>query len=475
MKKISFLFFLLFGITTFAQTKKWTLEECVTHALQNNISLKLSNLDIQASEIEKESAFGNFLPRVNADASHAWNIGLNQNITTGLLENQTTQFTSAGLNANVVIYNGLQNQNRFRRANMAIIASQYQLLKMKDDISLNVANAFLQILFNKENIKILTEQLENDKKQQARTKDLITAGSIPRGDLNDINATIASDNQKIVAAQNQLLLSKLSLGQLLQLEEFQDFDIEDENYPETVSEVMFQTPKAIFEKAKENRNEIKIAKTNLDISQKDIAIAKGGYQPTLNGFYSFNTRVGYADRFVGITPNISNPTSPIGFLPSTGEVVLQPNSTPVLGKPAPFFTQFNDNIGHNFGVQLQIPIFNGFAVKNNVARGKVALERNKIALSQTELDLERSVYTAFADANGALKTLEAATATVEARELAFNYAKERFAVGMMNTFDYNQAQLLFASAKSDALRAKYDYIFRTKIVEFYFGIPIIKK
>jgi outer membrane protein len=126
-------------------------------------------------------------------------------------------------------------------------------------------------------------------------------------------------------------------------------------------------------------------------------------------------------------------------------------------------------------LQLQIPIFNGLTVRNNVERSKVALERNKIALSQTELDLERSVYTAFADANGAFKTFEASMATLDARELAFGYAKERFAVGMMNTFDYNQAQLLYATAKSDALRAKYDYIFRTKIVEFYFGIPIIKK
>ncbi len=475
MKKISFLFFLLLEITTFAQPKKWTLEECVTHALQNNISLKLSNLDIQASEIEKQSAYGNFLPRVNADASHAWNIGLNQNITTGLLENQTTQFTSAGLNANVVIYNGLQNQNRFRRANMAIIASQYQLLKMKDDVSLNVANAFLQILFNKENVKILNEQLENDKKQQSRTQELINAGSIPRGDINDINATIASDNQKIVAAQNIFLLSKLSLAQLLQLDDFQAFDIEDENYPATVSEVLFQTPENIFNKAKENRNEIKIAKTNLDIAQKDIEIANGGYQPTLNGFYSFNTRVSYADRFVGLAPNTANPTSEIGFLQSTGELVLQPNFSPVLGKPEAFFDQLKNNKGQNFGLQLQVPIFNGFATKNNVERSKVALERNKIALSQTELDLKRSVYTAFADANGAFKTLEAATVALAARELAFNYAKERFAVGIMNTFDYNQAQLLFANAKSDALRAKYDYIFRTKIVEFYFGIPLIKK
>lgn len=454
MKKTSFIIALLFVLTTHAQNKKWTLEECVNYALENNISIKLSDLDSKSAAIEKRSTFGNFLPSVSASTSHSWNIGLNQNITTGLLENQTTQFTSAGLNAGVTIYNGLQNQNRLRRANLSIIAAQYQLSKMKDDVSLNVANAFLQILFNKENLNVLKTQLANDQKLLVRTEALVEAGSLPRGDLFDSKATIAADEQKIVVAENQLLISKLSLAQLLQLKEFQTFDIEDENYPALVSEVMMQTPEAILQKARENRNELKIARTNVDIAEKDIKISKGAYQPTLEGFYSLSSRVGYSDRV-------------LGFDPTTNQTIL--------GNPLPFFDQLSDNKGHNFGLQLRVPIFNGFATKNNVERSKVALERSKINLSQTELDLERAVYTAVTDAKGAYNTMQSAIVTLEARELAFNYAKERYAVGMMNAFDYNQAQLLYANAQSEVLRTKYDYIFRTKIVEFYFGLPITKK
>lgn len=454
MKKTSFIIALLFVLTTHAQNKKWTLEECVNYALENNISIKLSDLDSKSAAIEKSSAFGNFLPTLSANASHSWNIGLNQNITTGLLENQTTQFTSAGLNAGVTIYNGLQNQNRLRRANLSIIAAQYQLSKMKDDVSLNVANAFLQILFNKENLNVLKTQLANDQKLLMRTEALVEAGSLPRGDLFDSKATIAADEQKIVVAENQLLISKLSLAQLLQLKEFQTFDIEDENYPALVSEVMMQTPEAILQKARENRNELKIARTNVDIAEKDIKISKGAYQPTLEGFYSLSSRVSYSDRV-------------LGFDQTTNQTIL--------GNPLPFFDQLSDNKGHNFGLQLRVPIFNGFATKNNVERSKVALERSKINLSQTELDLERAVYTAVTDAKGAYNTMQSAIVTLEARELAFNYAKERYAVGMMNAFDYNQAQLLYANAQSEVLRTKYDYIFRTKIVEFYFGLPITKK
>ena len=270
--KIALLIILTFGFSSNAQVKKWTLQECVEYALKNNISIKQSELDTKLADIDKKLAVGNFLPNLNAGGSHSWNIGLNQNITTGLLENQTTQFTAAGLNSNIDVYNGMQNQNRLRRANLALLASSYQLSKMKDDVSLNIANAFLQILFNKENLKVQKEQLSNNEKQLQRSQELVNAGVVPRGDLLDIKATVASNNQAIVTAENALLISKLSLAQLLQLENFQDFDIVDVNYPVTESTTLLQTPAAIYAKAKEERVELKIAKTNLEIAERDVVI-----------------------------------------------------------------------------------------------------------------------------------------------------------------------------------------------------------
>ena len=151
----SLILLLLISVSSHSQSKKWTLRECVDYALENNISVKQTELDIKTSSIDKRGAIGSFLPSVNANASHSWNIGLNQDITTGLLQNQTTQFTSAGANVGIDIYKGLQNQNTLRRANLSVVAAKYQLLKMQEDIALNVANAFLQVLFNKENLKVL--------------------------------------------------------------------------------------------------------------------------------------------------------------------------------------------------------------------------------------------------------------------------------------------------------------------------------
>jgi len=455
MKKLNcipFVIVLLFSLSIQAQTKKWTLEECVKYAIDNNISIKQTELDTKTAAIDKKGAIGNFLPSLNANASHSWNIGLNQDITTGLLRNQTTQFTSAGANVGIDIYRGLQNQNTLRRANLSIIAAKYQLTKMKEDVALNVANAFLQVLFNKENLKVQQDQKANNEKQLLRSEELVKAGSVPRGDLLDIKATVAADGQRVVTAENALLISKLSLAQLLQLKEFYDFDITDETSVKDENNILTQTPVAIYDKAKELRTELKIAKTNLEIAEKNVAIAKGGFQPTLQGFYSINTRISYAD-----VPIFDTDGNFIGT-----------------GSPPTFSNQFIDNKGQNFGVQLSIPIFNGFSARNNVERSKVNLEKSKIAVEQEELTLQRNVYTAFTDAKGGLNAYQSALSALEARQEAYNYAKERYAVGMMNSFDFNQSQTLLSNAQSEVLRTKYDYIFKIKILEFYFGIPIIK-
>ncbi|RZJ54290.1 MAG: TolC family protein [Flavobacterium sp.] len=439
-----------FGLSCQAQTKQWTLEECVRYALENNITIKLTELDVKNAVIDKRGALGNYLPSVNGSASHSWNIGLNVNPVTNIATTQTTQYSSLGVDAGVDIYKGLQNQNTYRRTKLSIIASQYQLVKMQEDISLNVASAFLQILSNKEDLKVKKEQLTIDEKRYARSEEMVNAGTIPRGDLFDLKATVATDKQNITVSENNLLISKLSLAQLLQLKEFADFDVVDDTDVKDENNIMAQTPTDIYNKAKETRTELKLAQTNLEIAEKNVTIAKGAYQPTLRGFYRFSTSASYSD-VLGIDAN----------------------GNPVFTSPLPVIDQFSNNKGHNFGLQLNVPIFNGFSVKNNVERSKVSLEKSKIDLEQKSLDLQRNVYTAFTDAKGALNTYESSTITLEARQQAYNYAKEKYDVGLMNSFDFTQAQTLLTNAQSDVIRTKYDYMFKIKILEFYFGIPIV--
>ena len=449
----SFVFALLlaFGLSGKAQSKQWTLEECVRYALDNNITIKLSELDVKSAAIDKKGALGSYLPSVNGSASHSWNIGRNVNPITNIASTETTQYTQLGVSAGVDIYKGLQNQNIYRRTKLSIIASQYQLVKMQEDIALNVANAFLEILFNKENLKVKKEQLAIDEKRFTRSEEMVNAGTIPRGDLFDLKATVATDKQAIIVAENSLLISKLSLAQLLQLKEFTDFDVIDDTNAKDENGILLQNPVDIYNKAKEIRTDLKIAQTNLEIAEKNVVIARGAYQPTLKGFYSFGTSASYSDIL-------------------TGQDV---NGNPVYVSPDPAIQQFSDNKGHTFGFQLNVPIFNGFSTRNNVERNKVSLEKSKIDLEQKSLDLQRNVYTAFTDAKGALNAYESSTVTLEARQQSYNYAKEKYDVGLMNSFDFTQSQTLLTNAQSDVIRTKYDYIFKIKILEFYFGIPIV--
>ena len=438
MKKVIFIILVLLTIKIQAQDHKWTLRACVDYAIENNISIKQSELDLETSEYNKKDAIGNFLPSLNASANHSWSIGLAQDPIEFNAVNSTTKTLSGGISSSLDIYKGLQNINQLQRSKLQVLAAQYQLDDMKDNISLYVANAFLQIIFNKEQYKVLFTQHEISKGELDRTNELVNAGSLPKGDLLEIQATLASQEQQLVDAQNAILISKIQLAQLLLIKDYANFDIVDSDYDVPNTFILSESPEVIINKAKETRYNIKIAENNTKIANYNLKIAKGALQPSLSGSYNFGSNYFTSQLFD--TPD--------------------------------FETQISDNKSHNFSIRLNIPIFNGFSGRNNVKRNQVALDRSKYELEQANLDLETKVYQAYNDARGALKAYEAAQKTLSAREEAFNYSKERYNVGLLNAFDYNQSQSRFEQAQSDVVRTKYDYIFKLKVLEFYFGIPI---
>ena len=460
---------LIFCVSFYMQGQTLTLQECVELALEKNITIKQSELDIANAELDKSNAFGNFLPNINAQTSHSWNIGLNQNITTGLLENLTTQFSSLGVNMGVDIYNGLQNVKRLHRANLAIIAQQYNLADITDDTALLVANSYLQVMFNREQLGVQESQFAVSLKELERTKILIEAGVLTTGDIFELEATIASQQQAVVQAQNNLRLTKINLAQLLLITDYENFDIAVEAFDVPFPQILDETPKAIFEKALSDRNDIKLSLTNLEISKTDIEIAKTSLQPSLSAFYSYSTRISYSDRLTGT--GVFN-QFPIGTVAATGqEVVTQVEQRGVIG-PSSFVDQLQTNDGHNFGIQLSIPILNGFSAKNNVKRSKVNLMRFENQFEQQKLGLESTVNQAYNDAKGAFNFYKAAQKTVIARNDAYDDANKRYAAGILNSFEFTQIKQRYEASVSDELRAKFDYVFKLKVLEFYFGLKL---
>ncbi|MBC3846145.1 TolC family protein [Winogradskyella echinorum] len=474
MKKSIIVALLLFGVFAQAQNKKWTLKECVQYALENNISIKQSELNIETAEIEMLTAKGNFIPSLSAGAGVSENTGLSFNPVTN--NAQTTTFLSASGNINVgyTLFDGLRNVRSLQRAKISKLASQYNLDKMKDDISLFVANGYLAVILNKANLEVLKSQNEVTKEQIKRTQELVDAGSLPRGDLLEIKATDASEQQSIINAENSIQISLISLAQLLLIKDYENFDIEDEGYDIVDDGVAGRDISEIIASAKENRSEIKIAQQNVELAEMDLKIAKGANLPTLSAFFGYNTRYTNTPSFIQrLDPNNPTITEQIGTVEGTGQAVIGefPNTFPVEVGADSFTDQLYQNDGIGYGLNLNIPILNGFNIKGNVQRNKINLERSKFQLEQAELDLESTVYQAYVDAKGALKSYEAAELALESQQLAYNYAKERYDVGLTNAFDFSQSKLRYDNAKIELNRTKYDYIFKLKVLELFFGIP----
>tara|TARA_A100001011_G_scaffold186096_1_gene194750 strand:+ start:3392 stop:4807 length:1416 start_codon:yes stop_codon:yes gene_type:complete len=468
MKKIISILVVFISFNSFTQ-KLWTLQECVNRALNENISIKQAELDYLDSEISRKTAIGNFLPNLNIGSSHSWNIGLNQNITTGLLENVTTQFSSMNLNMNIDILNGLKNIKQLHLANLSILANQYQLADMKENISLLVANSFLQILFNKEILKVQKLQLEISKKEVERANELVDNGVIPSGDLYEFEANLSSVEKSLIDAENSLKLAKMSLAQVLLIEDYENFDIVDKDYKLEISNILDKSPNEIFAYAVDNKNEIKIAETNLQIAKKSLELNKSFLQPRLSAFYSLSTRIAYSDRLAG-TGDFSY--VPIGIVENTNQRVLSPVQNTIIIPPKSFSDQFDINKGQNYGLSLSIPVFNGFSVRSNVNRSKVNIQRSENLLFQIKLDLENTINQAYNDAIGSLKAYQASKKSFSSRKLSFEYAQEKLNLGVLNPYEYSQVKQRYESSQSDLIRSKFDLIFRIKVLEFYFGLPV---
>ena len=413
-----------------------TLQDAVEMAIEKNISIKQSELNLLNSEISKSDAIGNFLPRVSASANHQWNIGRGINITTNVIEDITTSFSSMSAGVGLDVYNGFRNVYQLHRANLEILSSQFQLDDMKDDIKLLVANSYLQIMFNSEILKVQKLQLEITKLEFERTKDLIEIGTFSPRQIFEIEANLASQEQSVVQAENNFRNAKLSLAQLLLIDDFESFEIANEDFDVPFSEILENSSKEIYNKSLTFRNDIKLGETNISIAEKDIQLSKAQLQPSISSFYSFNSRIAYEDNSPG------------------------------------FNDQFNRNKGQTFGLQLNVPIFNRMQTRNNIKKSEINLERTKYQFEQDKLNLENTVNQSYNDLKGAIKFYEASSKTLISLKNAFEDTTDRYQLGVLSSFDFIQAKQRYESAVSENIRAKFDYIFKLKVLEFYFGIPL---
>lgn len=444
MKKIILPIFGLLAFTSSLYSQEpWTLERCIEYALANNIQVKLQELNVKVNEVNLLQSKMEALPTLNINGNHSYSFGLVTNYITNTKESLKTQATSFSISTGMPIYNGFQVTNTRKQNQFDLKASVADVEKVKNNIALTIASLYLQILYQQELVEIARRQVELSKMQLERTKVLVSAGSLPEGNLYEVEALVASDELQLVNAQNQLNLSYLNLTQLLELKSPEGFQIAKPVIPAVDSvKLMNENPTQIFSTAEGIMPQIQSARYKLQSLEIGLKIAKGGLQPRLSLGANYNSGAQYR-----IQDNYD----------FTGD---------------PFFTQIKNNASKSVGLSLSIPIFNGLSARSRVSTARIGLMNAQLALESERNALYKDIQQAYADAIAAEKKLQASLKSKTASEESFRYTQNKFNIGLVTALDFTTAKNKLAQAETDLLQAKYELIFKTKILEFYKGLPL---
>ncbi|MCF8297763.1 MAG: TolC family protein [Saprospiraceae bacterium] len=470
MKNIKLIFFLLaFLIVSQTYSQKiWSLRDCIDYALENNIQIKQQLLNVELNEANLLQNRANLLPNLNAGGTHVYNYGSTIDRFAGTFTTERIRSNNFYIQSQVTLFNGFQLLNAVKQNQFNLMSSKYNVDKVKDDMALAIATAYLQILYNIEMYDIAQGQLEITLQQVERTKKLVEAGTMAKGGLLTIEAQAASEELNVVNAKNQLDISYLTLIQLLDLNASESFEIEKPELSISSETPAILRPDQIFEFAVNNQPGIKSAEFQIKSSEKGLDIAKGSRSPSLSISGSYGTGYSGANQ---IGKDLVNSVVPIGYT-SGFDTVYGLYSQYSSYETKSFSNQLDDNSNYSVGLYLNIPIFNGFATKTSVTRAKIGIQNSEYNLQLQKNQLLKTIQQAHADAAAALNSFTATQKSVSALAESFKYTEQKFNVGMVNSVEYNDAKNKLITAKSQLLQAKYEYIFRTKVLDFYMGKPL---
>ncbi|MDR1526550.1 MAG: TolC family protein [Dysgonamonadaceae bacterium] len=443
MKSIIFIAAFCFcSLASYAQ-KGWTLEECIQYATANNITIKQIQLQKENAEVNLNTSQMSRLPDLNAGIGQNWSFGRTQMVT-GLYENQSQSNTSLSVSSSVPLFTGFRITNEIARNKLTLQAATENLSKAKEDLSLGIASLFLQALFNKEILKVNQEQLLLSQIQITKTRSMVEAGKVPQSQLYDIEAQVAKDEVTVIQAKNNLALALLDLAQSLELENQTGFDIYAPEMNDVISEYMssVQPPLIIYNNALNTKPVVKAQEYTVQSAEKTLHIAKSGYLPSLSLSLGYGTNYFYRYNLSATLANTA------------------------------FGEQLKNNAGEYIGLSLSIPVFNRFSVRNQVRNAQINIYNQQLELDNVKKTLYKEIQTAYLNATAAQEKYRASDKAVKATTESFKYAQERYEVGKSSVFEFNEAKTKLTQSQSEQIQAKYDYIFRTKILDFYNGVPL---
>jgi len=447
----------------------WSLERCVNHARDNSIAIKQSRLGIERAQVSAEQALHNRYPRLNASLNYGLNFGRTIDPVTNDFETQSITTNSLGLNTGMVLFNGGSVRNTISQSRINVQSATLDAQQFSDDLALNVVQYYLAILFAEDRLVNARLQLETTTQQLDQMDRMIAVGTRPEGDRLEIVAQQARDEQSIATIENTVNTNKLLLKQLLRLTIDEPFDIarppDDALQPSIISENLV----AVYNHALNNRADIRSGDFKVQSAEYGIKLAKANYLPTISIGGNLNSLFSSLGRRITGYNDINVPQEII-FNGQSATIEI-PTTVPLTGKN-PYFSQLNENIGYGVGLGLSIPIYNNYSAKAQVRQAEIAVEAAKLEADQTKETLKNNIQTALNELRATANTYEVSKRATAASRLAYDNTKIKFDLGSANTFELLSSKNRLDIAVTEELLSRYDYIFRSKVVDYYLGRPI---
>ncbi len=439
----SLLLSLLIPLSGIAQRQEWTFSQCLDTAIRRNISVSQSQLTNDLNTVTLEQSKAQRYPSLSGNMNEGLNFGWSVDPTTNQFVDQAYNSTSMGMSSSITLFNGLQVRNTIRRNRLNVEAGRYDVEKIKDDVTLSMTTAFLQLLFAYEILDVAQKQVEATEAQVSQTGKMVSAGKVPESNLLQVKAQLATDRLTQINAENQRDLARVTVMQLMELPVSDSFDIVRPDLSVPPVE-LFRSAEEIYNTSLGVMPQIAGASARTNSAMMDLKVSKGAHWPRLN----------------------------LGANLSSNYASSRKQGTAVNPQDYPFFDQIWNNLAQSFNFGLSIPIYSNRQIKSNVDRATINTLNAKLTEQSLRSQLRKSVEQTYTDLKSAMKKYEATQDQLSAAEASYRTSDRKFEVGLLDATSFLIEKNNYYKAQSNLLQAKYDFIFKRKILDFYLGNPI---
>jgi len=449
---------------------KWDLRKCVEYALEHNISVRQADLQIRFAELDFKQSKQAQYPNANLSSNLGYSAGRNQDPTSFSLITTGYLFNNYSLQTSVDLFNWFTKKNTIAAQDLSLKATEAGVEKAKNDIALNVAVAYLQVLLTREQITLAMSKLTQTKAQLESTRKQVDAGKLPELNAANLESLLASDSSSLIAAETAAQKSLLQLKALLNLDAGLPFDIVTPSVQGIPIENLADLqPEAVYNLAMANMPQQKVDELNLKAALKSVQVARGSMYPTISLFGSLGSRFNNKSKEV-ISKNVAVSTTPFGTVTVGGTPYqVYPYLPDYTYGKIKYFDQLNQNFSQSIGLSLSVPILNGGTLRTAWQRSKLNVKQVELTKEQNSFTLKQDIYTAYNDAVAAVQKFNADKKAVEASQKAYDFAIKRYDLGLLSTYDLIITQTSLQQAKTQLLYSQYDFVFKMKLLEFYKG------